>query len=99
MWEDAPDVRWHKHDHDSYLASVPVDRLGELAELALRHLRVELRVHDRPLVMEPDMQYGTNYGALVEWKGEAAPNEEKLAKQLVKKTQDGYIREQLYGYY
>ena len=99
LWLNAPSVRFHKHDHDSYLASVPVDRLGEHCELALRHLRVELRLHDRPLVMEPEMSYGRNYGAMVEWKGEATPDWEKLKRAEAKTMEVEKVRKALYGYY
>ena len=101
LWKNAEDVRFHKHDHDSYLASVPVDRLGEHCELAMDKLRVELRLHDRPLVMLPDMQVGTNYGAMVEWKGESRVDqlEGRMSKAIAKKLDEGDIRKQLYGYY
>ena len=101
LWMAAPDVRFHKHDHDSYLASVPVARLGEHCTLAMDKLRVELRVHDRPLVMLPDMQVGTNYGAMVDWKGEATAVElqSRMDAALAKKLDPADIRKQLYGYY
>lgn len=99
MWLTYEHVRFHKHDHDSFLASVPCERLGEAAALALDCLRVELRLHGRPLTMTPEMQYGTNYGALVEWKGEAEPDYAKLAATMAKKLDPAKLRKDLYGYY
>ena len=99
LWLEKDYVRFHKHDHDSYLASVPVDRLGEASDSALRTLRVTLHIHDRPLEMIPEMQYGVNYGALVEWKGEAAPDMGKLEGAMGKKLVEKRMRNDLYGYY
>jgi DNA polymerase I-like protein with 3'-5' exonuclease and polymerase domains len=99
LWKEYPHVRFHKHDHDSFLASVPTARLGECAQLALDALRVELVLHSRPLTMTPEMQYGTNYGALVEWKGEAEPDFAKLKATEAKKLDPAKLRKDLYGYY
>jgi hypothetical protein len=64
-------------------------------------LRVELRVHDRPLVMLPDMQVGTCYGAMVDWKGEehASQLQDRMDAMVAKKLDETDIRKQLYGYY
>jgi DNA polymerase I-like protein with 3'-5' exonuclease and polymerase domains len=99
LWYAEPSVRFHLHGHDSYLASVPRADLGRIATAAMEHLKVELRIHDRPLEMIPDMQYGENYGALVGWQGEAEPDDAKLAGYLAKKLDAEDIRKQLYGYY
>lgn len=99
LWNAEKDVHFHKHDHDSFLASIPCDQLGRMAARSIEFLKVELRIHDRPLVMTPDMQYGRNYGALIPWKGEAQPDEEALAKYAAKKLDEGDIRHALYGYY
>ena len=99
LWMEADYVRFHKHDHDSYLASVPCDRLGNACRVALSGLRVELRIHDRPLTMLPEMSYGRNYGAMIEWKGEAEPDEQRLAAAERKVLDTEKVRKSLYGYY
>lgn len=99
LWEEAEHVRFHKHDHDSYLASIPINRLGDTCRIALNGLRVELRLHDRPLTMLPEMQYGRNYGALVEWHGESTPDESRLAAVEAKAIDEIKVRKALYGYY
>lgn len=98
-WNELDYIRFHKHDHDSFLASVPLHRLGEACTVAMANLRVELRLHDRPLMMLPEMTYGRNYGAMIEWKGEAEPDEARLDAALRKKLDTEDIRKQLYGYY
>lgn len=98
-WNELDYIRFHKHDHDSFLASLPSSRLGEGCAVAMDNLRVELRLHDRPLVMLPEMSYGRNYGAMIEWKGEAEPDEARLAAALAKKLDTDNIRKQLYGYF
>jgi DNA polymerase I-like protein with 3'-5' exonuclease and polymerase domains len=99
LWEEADYVRFHKHDHDSYLASLPVARLGDGCRVALDGLRVTLRLHDRPLTMVPEMQYGRNYGALVEWKGEAEPDMARIEAAERKVLDEEKVRKSLYGYY
>lgn len=99
LWLDKPWVWFHKHDHDSYLASVPVERLGESCEAALAHLKVELRIHGRPLVMVPEMQWGFNYGLLVEWKGEGAATYATWWDKVKDKLNLDKLRKDLYGYY
>ncbi len=98
LWEAEPDVWFHLHGHDSYLASVPAERLGDICVHALEMLKVELRIHNRPLVMIPDMQVGTNYGQMVEWKGEETLQD--LQSRLDAKVIDeAKVRKELYGYY
>jgi len=99
LWKDKPYVWFHKHDHDSYLASVPIDLLGDACRAALDHLRVELRIHGRPLTMVPEMQYGQNYGLLVEWKGEEQFDYEAWWPKVSKKLEPEKLRKDLYGYY
>lgn len=99
LWLGRPDVRLHKHDHDSYLASVPVDNIGSACRFALESLRVTLTIHDRPLEMVPEMSVGTNYGQMVEWKGEETLTD--LMPRLEKKMEldREKVRKDLYGYY
>jgi DNA polymerase I-like protein with 3'-5' exonuclease and polymerase domains len=98
LWLGREDVRFHKHDHDSYLASVPSDRIGDFCRFALDCLRVTLIIHDRPLTMVPEMQVGTNYGQLVEWKGEETLRD--LQPRLDAKAIDREkVRKDLYGYF
>ena len=99
LWNDLDYVRFHKHDHDSYLASTPTRCLGDTCDSALRHLRVELRLHDRPLTMVPEMQYGRNYGAMVEWKGEAEPDVARLEAAERKSLKETHVRKAMYGYW
>jgi hypothetical protein len=99
LWLGVPWARLHKHDHDSYLASVPVERLGESCAFAMEALKVELRIHDRPLVMVPEMQYSTNYGTLIEWKGESEPSADRLSMAMAKATDEAKVRKALYGYF
>lgn len=99
LWEDLPYVRFHKHDHDSYLASVPAQYLGEACAIALDALRVELRIHDRPLVMLPEMSVGYNYGLLQEWKGEKELSWDAWNEKSKSKLQIEKLRKDLYGYY
>jgi len=99
LWEGKDYVRFHKHDHDSYLASVPVDRLGEACEYALDALSVTLFIHDRPLLMVPEMSYGTNYGMLQEWKGERVCDPDALSAKAATKLDPEKLRKDLYGYY
>jgi DNA polymerase I-like protein with 3'-5' exonuclease and polymerase domains len=94
-----PYVWFHKHDHDSYLASTPNAKLGETCRKALEYLKVELRIHKRPLVMVPEMQVGENYGLLVEWKGEEVFDREAWWAKVNKKLDPEKLRKDLYGYY
>lgn len=98
LWLNERSVWFHLHGHDSYLASVPGDDLGSLCKVALEALRVELRIHNRPLEMVPEMSVGTNYGQMVEWKGEETLRDLQPrldAKPIVEKE----VRKELYGYY
>lgn len=98
LWLSEPEVRFHKHDHDSYLASCPSSMVGRICTTALDALRVTLTLHDRPLTMVPEMQVGTNYGQLVEWKGEETLRD--LQPRLDAKMLDWEkVRKDLYGYY
>lgn len=99
LWMEEPDVRFHKHDHDSYLASVPKDHLSNCVWRALSTLSVTLSIHDRPLVMVPEMQVGLNYGQMVEWKGEETLEDlrPRLEKKMVIDREK--VRKDLYGYY
>lgn len=99
LWEGFPDVRFHKHDHDSYLASVPSDLLGDVCSFALDCLRVELSIHDRPLVMLPEMSVGFNYGLMQEWKGEKELSYDEWSERSKAKLSPDKLREDLYGYY
>lgn len=98
LWLEEPDVRFHKHDHDSYLASIPSDNLS-LCQRALGALRVTLMLHDRPLTMVPEMSIGLNYGQMVEWKGEETLRElmPRLEQKMVIDREK--IRQDLYGYW
>ena len=99
LWEEVESVRFHKHDHDSYLASVPGEALGVACRSALSALRVELRLHGRPLVMEAEMQVGTNYGQLVEWKGEETLAELRPRLEAKAMLDPEKLRRDLYGWY
>ena len=99
LWRDVKDVRFHLHHHDSFLASVPGDRLGVVCEAALEGLRVTLTIHDRPLLMEPEMQVGTNYGQMVVWKGERTLGELEGRLKVKMAIDEGKLRKELYGYY
>jgi hypothetical protein len=101
LWNELDYVRFHKHDHDSYLASTPVDKLGDTCTVALHTLKVELRLHDRPLVMVPEMQVGRNYGAMVTWQGESTMDE-ILPRMIVaekKALNESNVCKALYGYF
>lgn len=99
LWLGRDYVRFHKHDHDSYLASVPSDMIGDACRFALDCLRVTLVLHDRPLTMVPEMSVGLNYGQLIEWKGEAtlAELQPRLEAKMVVDREK--VRRDLYGYY
>jgi DNA polymerase I-like protein with 3'-5' exonuclease and polymerase domains len=99
LWEGLDDVWFHKHDHDSYLASCSGDQLGRTVRAALDHLRVTLMVHGRPLTMVPEMQVGTNYGQLVEWKGEETLREIQPRLDVKREIDREKVRKDLYGYY
>jgi hypothetical protein len=101
LWHEEPNVRFHKHDHDSYLASIPGDLIGDICPRAVEFLKVRLVIHDRPLEMIPEMQIGRNYGAMVEWKGEQTLEQlvPRLEAMERKKLDEADIRNQLYGYY
>jgi hypothetical protein len=99
VWQEIPYARVHLHNHDSYLVSVPRDKLGEACEQALGFMRVELRLHDRPLKMEPEMTVGTNYGVMVPWKGEQVFDEEQYKSAYAKGIDPEKARKSLYGYY
>ena len=99
LWLGRDYVRFAKHDHDSYLASVPVDCLADACAYALEALKVTLRIHDRPLTMVPDMQIGTNYGAMYSWKVGESFDSEKDRQAIEKQLDEGKIRKALYGYY
>ena len=99
VWQEIPYARIHLHNHDSYLVSVPKDKLGEACEQALSFMRIELRLHDRPLIMEPEMTIGTNYGVMVAWKGEQAFDEHQYQLAYTKGIDTEKARKSLYGYY
>ncbi len=99
LWEGFPDVRFHKHDHDSYLASVSSDRLGDACRYALDGLKVVLVIHDRPLEMIPEMSCGYNYGLMQEWKGERELSWDEWSSNSAKKLDPEKLRKDLYGYY
>ena len=99
LWLNEPEVRFHKHDHDSYLASVPSSSLGRVCSRAMDFLKVELRIHGRPLTMVPEMSWGFNYGLLQEWKGEEVASYDQWWKRNQKKLDREKIRKDLYGYF
>jgi DNA polymerase I-like protein with 3'-5' exonuclease and polymerase domains len=101
LWNEDPSVRFHLHGHDSFLASIPGDSIGTVASRAIEFLKVELRIHDRPLTMTPEMSVGRVYGAMVEWKGEQTLEQllPRLEAMERKKLDESDIRKQLYGYY
>jgi DNA polymerase I-like protein with 3'-5' exonuclease and polymerase domains len=99
LWKGKDYVRFHLHGHDSYLASVPVDRLGEACEFAMEALKVSLTIHGRPLTMLPEMQWGYNYGLLKEWKGEAEVSYDSWWDGVKGKMDKEKLRKDLYGYY
>ena len=99
LWLAEPEVRFHKHDHDSYLASIPIRDLGRICRRAMEFLKVELRIHGRPLTMVPEMSFGYNYGLLQEWKGEEVASWDKWWEKAEKKLDKERIRKDLYGYY
>ena len=99
LWEAKDYVRFHKHDHDSYLASVPVGRLGDAVRCAMDSLKVTLKIHGRPLTMLPEMQWGFNYGLMQEWKGEEEASYDQWWAKAEKKLDREQLRKDLYGYY
>jgi hypothetical protein len=99
LWLSEPEVRFHKHDHDSYLASVPIASLGRIVNRALECLKVTLTIHGRPLCMVPEMQWGFNYGLLQEWKGEEVASWDQWWEKAQGKLDRERVRKELYGYY
>jgi len=99
LWLVEPEVRFHKHDHDSYLASVPIHSLGRICRNAMDCLKVVLQIHGRPLVMVPEMSWGFNYGLLQEWKGEEVASYDQWWEKNQRKLDREKIRKDLYGYY
>ena len=97
--EKLGDLVWcHKHDHDSYLISVPWEALGQVIPLALELLRVTLTLHNRPLLMEPDMSIGYNYGLMVAWHGEEKLPKAQWWEQVKGRMDEEKIRKDLYGF-
>lgn len=101
LWEDLNYVRFHLHHHDSYLASVPIQHLDVACACSLKHLRVRLLIHNRPLEMVPKMDIGRNWGAMVAWiPGESLSSlQARLAAKEQKVTNREHIAKGLYGYY
>lgn len=97
-WKEKPNIRFHLHGHDSYLASVPVTELEECVLASLNALSVTLYIHDRPLTMVPEMQIGWNYGLMVPWKGKAITRDDWW-EQVKGKLNAEKIRKDLYGYF
>ena len=99
LWLNEPEVRFHKHDHDSYLASVPSRDLSRICTRAMEFLKIELRIHGRSLTMLPEMSWGYNYGLLQEWKGEEVASYDSWWEKNQKKLDREKIRKDLYGYF
>lgn len=87
----------HKHDHDSYLASIEEQDQEEIIPDAIEMLKVEMILHHRPLVMTPDMSLGWNYGLLVGWKGSRLDKEDWW-NQVKDKLSEERLRKEVYGY-
>lgn len=87
-----------KHDHDSYLVAIPPARLGSIAATAINMLKIPLVLHDRQLVMVPEMKYGLNYGMLIDWKGEEVPDYGALEVKKTQALDTNKLCSELYGY-
>ena len=96
--DEYHDVVWcHKHDHDSYLCSIPEDRQLEIIPRAIEMLQIPLRIHSRTLTMVPEMAIGYNYGLLIPWQ------QHKLERdtwwdRVKGRMDEGRLRKELYGY-
>lgn len=97
--EQLHDEIWlHKHDHDSFLASISPAGFKSAISTALVSLRIPLLIHGRYLVMEPEMSYGQNYGAMIRWQGEDQPDVTRMGAELARKLDPETLRKELYGY-
>ena len=87
----------HKHDHDSYLVSIPWQDQEEIIPVAMEQLRITLTIHSRPLLMEPEMCVGYNYGLMVGWTGKLL-SQQTWWGQVQGKLEEEKMRKELYGY-
>ena len=93
------DTLWvHKHDHDSYLVSVPWNQAAEIIPQALATLRITMLIHNRPLLMEPEISVGYNYGLMVGWQGWATLPKEMWWEMVKERMDEEKIRKELYGF-
>ena len=72
--------------------------MGKVIPLALKLLRITLTLHNRPLLMEPDMSIGYNYGLMVAWKGEETLPKAQWWEQVKGRMDEEKIRKELYGF-
>ena len=87
----------HKHDHDSYLVSIPVLLQREIIPRALGQLQIPLTLHGRVLTMVPEMSVGFNYGLMVPWTN-VPLNRGEWWNQVHSKMDETKLRKELYGY-
>jgi hypothetical protein len=68
-----PDIWWHQHGHDSFLASLPIEQATrETREAILTALDTELKVGGYTIHIPADLQIGYNWGWLFPWHEECS---------------------------
>ena len=67
---DKLDYIWlHHQNHDSYLASVPIEKAQESAEVALECLKIPMTIKGRTVTIPNDMQIGYSFGLMMPYQG------------------------------
>ena len=71
LWETLDYIRLHHQGHDSFLISVPSDKLAECCPLIEKFLTQPLLFHGRECIIPVDIAVGYNWFLMKKWQGEA----------------------------
>lgn len=71
LWQTLDYIRLHHQGHDSFLISVPWDKLWEVCPLIKKCLSIPLLIHGRSFIIPTDIAVGYNWFGLKKWEGES----------------------------